>query len=168
MISEMSRSARGAPCRLKMQVATARTTVIMPTTRPICRNGESPMSMREAPCSRKWFPWPRRSPKRSRRSSAPRTSPRESPGRRSKRRSSGPCRKRIVFICIEIRASTLQSGGRVLPMRFTATDRGRFIPMAEAAAPSTWTTMLPCGLPWSWICPPFSLYLLPSTEKLQI
>ena len=39
------------------------TTVIMPTTRPICRNGESPMSMREAPCSRKWFPWPRRSPK---------------------------------------------------------------------------------------------------------
>ena len=73
-----------------------------------------------------------------------------------------------VFICTEIRASTLQSGGRVLPMRFTATDRGRFIPMAEAAAPSTWTTMLPCGLPWSWICPPFSLYLLPSTEKLQI
>ena len=63
---------------------------------------------------------------------------------------------------------TLHSGGRVLPMRFTATDRGRFIPMAEAAAPSTWTTMLPCGLPWSWICPPFSLYLLPSTEKLQI
>ena len=76
--------------------------------------------------------------------------------------------KRIVFICTEIRASTLQSGGRVLPMRFTATDRGRFIPMAEAAAPSTWTTMLPCGLPWRWICPPFSLYLLPSTEKLQI
>lgn len=107
-------------------------------------------------------------PERSRRSSAPRTSPRESPGRRSKRRSSGSCRTRIVFFCTEIRASTLHSGGRVLPMRFTATDRGRFIPMAEAAAPAMWTTMLPCGLPWSWICPPFSLYLLPSTEKLQI